>query len=66
MTGLGVHSEVGRLREVLTGVGIPETLMRQLLPTLPAGLGPASDPEAILLAAVDAVLADYEAACRGG
>ncbi|TIW51596.1 MAG: tagatose-bisphosphate aldolase, partial [Mesorhizobium sp.] len=57
---------VGRLREVLTGVGIPETLMRQFLPTLPAGLGPASDPEAILLAAVDAVLADYEAACRGG
>ncbi|MDX8540655.1 D-tagatose-bisphosphate aldolase, class II, non-catalytic subunit [Mesorhizobium sp. M4B.F.Ca.ET.215.01.1.1] len=57
---------VGRLREVLTGVDIPETLMRQFLPTLPAGLGPASDPEAILLAAVDAVLADYEAACRGG
>ncbi|TIL77982.1 MAG: D-tagatose-bisphosphate aldolase, class II, non-catalytic subunit [Mesorhizobium sp.] len=56
---------VGRLREVLTGVGIPETLMRQFLPTLPAGLGPASDPEAILLAAVDAVLADYEAAWRG-
>jgi len=57
---------VGRLREGLSGVSIPETLMRQFLPTLPAGLGPAGNPEAILLAAVDSVLADYEAACRGG
>jgi len=62
----GASVAVGRLREGLTGVSIPETLMRQFLPTLPAGLGPVGNPEAILLAAVDAVLADYEAACRGG
>jgi len=51
---------------VLNGVSIPETLIRQFLPMLPSQLGPAGNPEAILLAAVDQVLADYEAACRGG
>ncbi|CDX40303.1 tagatose 6-phosphate aldolase 1, kbaZ subunit (fragment) [Mesorhizobium sp. SOD10] len=55
---------VARLREALSGVAIPETLMRQFLPTLPAEFGAAGDPEAILLAAVDLVLADYDAACR--
>ena len=55
---------VGRLREALTGVGIPETLMRQFLPMLPAGLGPAGNPEAILHEAIGQVLADYDAACR--
>ena len=55
----------GRLIEALNGVGIPETLMRQFLPMLPAELGPAGHPEAILNAAIGQVLADYEAACRG-
>ncbi|MDX8526425.1 D-tagatose-bisphosphate aldolase, class II, non-catalytic subunit [Mesorhizobium sp. MSK_1335] len=55
---------VARLREALSGVAIPETLMRQFLPALPAELGAAGNPEAILLAAVDRVLADYDAACR--
>ncbi|UVK47947.1 D-tagatose-bisphosphate aldolase, class II, non-catalytic subunit [Mesorhizobium sp. AR07] len=56
---------VGRLREVLNGVSIPETLMRQFLPMLPAGLGLAGNPEAILHQAVGQVLADYDAACIG-
>jgi len=56
---------VARLREALSGVAIPETLMRQFLPTLPAELGAGGDPETVLLAAVDMVLADYDAACRG-
>lgn len=56
---------VARLREVLSGISIPETLMRQFLPTVPAELGPAGNPEAVLLAAIDQVLADYDAACRG-
>ncbi|MBZ9986564.1 D-tagatose-bisphosphate aldolase, class II, non-catalytic subunit [Mesorhizobium sp. BH1-1-5] len=55
---------VARLCEALSGVAIPETLMRQFLPTLPTELGAAGNPEAILLAAVDLVLADYDAACR--
>lgn len=55
----------GRLIEALNGVGIPETLMRQFLPMLPAELGPAANPEAILHAAIGQVLADYDAACRG-
>ena len=55
---------VGRLREALNGVVIPETLMRQFLPTLPSGLGPAGNPEAIFHAAIGQVLADYDAACR--
>ncbi|MGX9145695.1 D-tagatose-bisphosphate aldolase, class II, non-catalytic subunit [Mesorhizobium sp. 128a] len=57
---------VGRLRAALNGIAIPETLMRQFLPTLPAGLGPAGNPEAIFHAAIGQVLADYDAACRGG
>jgi len=56
---------VGRLLEVLNGVNIPETLMRQFLPMVPAALGPAGDPNAILHDAIGQVLADYEAACRG-
>ncbi|MGX8008267.1 D-tagatose-bisphosphate aldolase, class II, non-catalytic subunit [Mesorhizobium sp. ORM8.1] len=56
---------VARLREALSGVAIPETLMRQFLPTLPAALGAAGDPETVLISAVDLVLADYDAACRG-
>lgn len=57
---------VDRLRRALDGVAIPETMMRQFLPTLPAGLGPAGNPEAIFRAAVCQALADYDAACRGG
>ena len=57
---------VDRLRNALTGVVIPETLMRQFLPALPAGLGPAANPEAIFHAAIGQVLADYDAACHGG
>ncbi|MGX5842998.1 D-tagatose-bisphosphate aldolase, class II, non-catalytic subunit [Mesorhizobium sp. ArgA1] len=57
---------VDRLRVALHGIAIPETLMRQFLPTLPAGLGPAGNPEAIFHAAIGQVLADYDAACRGG
>ncbi len=57
---------VDRLRKALTGVAIPETLMRQFLPTLPAELGPAGNPEAISHAAIGQVLADYDAACHGG
>ncbi|WP_407067717.1 D-tagatose-bisphosphate aldolase, class II, non-catalytic subunit [Mesorhizobium sp. CU2] len=53
---------VARLIDALNGVAIPETLMRQFLPTL----GAAGDPQAVLIAAVDLVLADYDAACRGG
>ncbi|MER8516433.1 D-tagatose-bisphosphate aldolase, class II, non-catalytic subunit [Mesorhizobium sp. M1060] len=56
---------VERLRKALDGVAIPETLMRQFLPALSAELGSAGNPEAILLEAVDQVLADYDAACRG-
>ncbi|CAH2396436.1 D-tagatose-bisphosphate aldolase, class II, non-catalytic subunit [Mesorhizobium escarrei] len=56
---------VGRLLEVLNGVGIPETLMRQFLPMVPAELGPGGNPEAILHAAIGQVLADYDAACCG-
>ena len=56
---------VGRLHEALAGVSIPETLMRQFLPMVPAGLGPAGNPNAILHDAIGQVLADYEAACRG-
>ena len=56
---------VGRLQETLNGVGIPETLMRQFLPMVPAALGPAGDPNAILHDAIGQVLADYDAACRG-
>ncbi|TJW78088.1 MAG: tagatose-bisphosphate aldolase, partial [Mesorhizobium sp.] len=55
---------VAKLREALSGAAIPETLMRQFLPTLPAELGAAGNPEAILVAAVDQVLADYDAACH--
>ncbi|MDX8452922.1 D-tagatose-bisphosphate aldolase, class II, non-catalytic subunit [Mesorhizobium sp. VK9D] len=55
---------VARLREALNGVAIPETLMRQFLPTLPGELGAVGNPEAILLAAIDRVLADYGAACH--
>ncbi|MBZ9848054.1 D-tagatose-bisphosphate aldolase, class II, non-catalytic subunit [Mesorhizobium sp. CA14] len=57
---------VARLIDALNGSAIPETLMRQFLPTLPAELGATGDPQAVLLAAVDLVLADYDAACRGG
>jgi D-tagatose-1,6-bisphosphate aldolase subunit GatZ/KbaZ len=57
---------VDRLCKALDGVAIPETLMRQFLPTLPSGLGPAGNPEAIFHAAVGQVLANYDAACRGG
>lgn len=39
--------------------------MRQFLPMLPAELGPAGHPGAILHAAIGQVLADYDAACRG-
>lgn len=49
--------------EALRGVAIPETLLRQFMPgfmQMPAGL---SDPEDLLLAAVDLVLADYDGAC---
>ncbi|QND61428.1 D-tagatose-bisphosphate aldolase, class II, non-catalytic subunit [Mesorhizobium huakuii] len=56
---------VGRLQEALNGVSIPETLMRQFLPMVPAALGPAGDPNAILHDAIGQVLADYDAACRG-
>ncbi|UDL89292.1 D-tagatose-bisphosphate aldolase, class II, non-catalytic subunit [Mesorhizobium sp. PAMC28654] len=55
----------GRLIEALNGVGIPETLMRQFLPMLPAELGPSGNPHSILHAAIGQVLADYDAACRG-
>ena len=55
----------GRLTEALNGVSIPETLMRQFLPMLPAELGLAGNPEAMLHAAIGQVLADYDAACSG-
>lgn len=61
----GAAVAAGRLIEALNGVGIPETLMRQFLPMLPAELGPAGNPEATLHAAIGQVLADYDAACRG-
>lgn len=57
---------VGRLREALNGVSIPETLMHQFLPTVPAELGSAGNPDSILHAAISQVLADYDAACLGG
>ncbi|PDT04252.1 D-tagatose-bisphosphate aldolase, class II, non-catalytic subunit [Rhizobium chutanense] len=45
----------------LRGKTIPETLLRQYLPQLSAP--EAKDPEIMLIAAVDRVLADYQSAC---
>lgn len=52
---------MSRLLASLSGKAIPETLLLQFLPQAPAGAK--NDPEAILIASVDRVLADYETAC---
>lgn len=54
---------VNKLIGTLRGTEIPETLLRQFLPSLGIETGSRSDPEAILIAAIDGVLADYSAAC---
>ena len=59
------EAAVRRLYDALDGRSIPETLMRQFLPFLDAGLGKSGSVEAILVAAVDRELATYAAACRG-
>jgi tagatose-1,6-bisphosphate aldolase non-catalytic subunit AgaZ/GatZ len=55
---------IGRLWEVLNGISIPETLVRQFLPALPVQLGQAGNPRAIPEETVSRILADYEAACH--
>jgi D-tagatose 6-phosphate 4-epimerase len=50
-----------RLLGALRGKTIPETLLHQYLPQLSAA--EVGDPETILIAAVDRVLADYQSAC---
>ncbi|MBQ9351007.1 D-tagatose-bisphosphate aldolase, class II, non-catalytic subunit [Phyllobacterium sp.] len=54
---------VSTLMAALAGRDIPETLLRQFLPDLAVHPADRSNPEAILIAAVDRVLADYSAAC---
>lgn len=51
----------GRLIGALREKTIPETLLHQFLPQLSAA--EAGDPENILIAAIDRVLADYQSAC---
>lgn len=53
------EAAVTALMSALTGIAIPETLMRQFLPTLYSKLGMACRPEDIVIAAVDQVLSDY-------
>ncbi|MBR7560072.1 class II D-tagatose-bisphosphate aldolase non-catalytic subunit, partial [Escherichia coli] len=50
---------VSTLMAALAGRDIPETLLRQFLPDLAVHPADRSNPEAILIAAVDRVLADY-------
>jgi D-tagatose-bisphosphate aldolase class II non-catalytic subunit len=54
---------VTKLIDTLRGTEIPETLSRQFLPSLDIDAGSSNDPESILIAAIDRVLADYSAAC---
>ncbi|QND51299.1 D-tagatose-bisphosphate aldolase, class II, non-catalytic subunit [Phyllobacterium sp. 628] len=54
---------VNKLTIALSGHAIPETLLRQFLPNLAIGPADRNNPEAILIAAIDQVLADYSAAC---
>lgn len=54
---------VNALMAALAGRDIPETLLRQFFPDLAVHPADRSNPEAILIAAVDRVLADYSAAC---
>jgi D-tagatose-1,6-bisphosphate aldolase subunit GatZ/KbaZ len=57
-----VEAAAQQLFESLKGVAIPETLLHQYVPlVLPAAAGPLS-AEDIAIAAVDVVLADYDAA----
>ncbi len=61
-----IKEAVHRLNTALTGVSIPETLMHQYLPLLPAEAAKTGNPEAIAIAAVDTVLAIYDAAAYAG
>jgi D-tagatose-bisphosphate aldolase class II non-catalytic subunit len=54
---------VNTLIDTLKGREIPEPLLRQFLPSLGIDSADSSDPESILIAAIDRVLADYSAAC---
>lgn len=54
---------VARLLAALRGVVIPETLLRQFLPSTSLSGEEGADPEQFLLEAVDAVLATYDQAC---
>lgn len=56
-------ASVDRLINTLRGTEIPETLLRQFLPSLGTDTGASYDPETILISAIDRVLADYSAAC---
>jgi D-tagatose-1,6-bisphosphate aldolase subunit GatZ/KbaZ len=54
---------VNTLMAALSGRDIPETLLRQFLPALTVKPADRNNPEAILITAIDRVLADYSAAC---
>ena len=57
------EAAVGTLLSALEGVRIPETLLHQYLPNIPADIRTAAD---ILVAAVDQVLAVYDSAAAAG
>ncbi|OBZ95016.1 tagatose-bisphosphate aldolase [Pararhizobium polonicum] len=57
------EAAVANLMTALKGKAIPETLAHQYLPNHLAWLAGTSEPETILIASVDAVLAAYEQAC---
>lgn len=54
---------VAGLMEALRDVAVPEPVFRQFLPNLAITAGEKFDAERILIEAVDAVLATYDAAC---
>jgi len=57
------EAAVAKLMTALKGKAIPETLAHQYLPNDLAQLAGTGEPETILIASVDAVLAAYEQAC---
>jgi len=57
------EAAVAKLLNALKGKSIPETLAHQYLPNSLGDLTELKDPETILIASVDVVLAAYEQAC---
>lgn len=57
------EAAVAKLMGALKGKPIPETLAHQYLPNSLGNLAELEDPETILIASVDAVLAAYDQAC---